>query len=207
MKNTATVLSALSLIGVLILFGLHFSGKKGATTADVATASTQLVNGTGRIAYVDVDTLQEHYDYLKNKKELFKKRQQDVDAELDRSEQQFRSNYTDFQRKLQEGKMSQSEGEAQQKRLVQMQQSLETRKQMLTEQLLKEQDDFNKDLRNRLDKFLEEYNKNKHYDYIFSYSKGGVILFTNKELDITADVIKGMNALPNENSDTTKKNK
>jgi outer membrane protein len=166
-----------------------------------------MVNGEGRIAYVNIDTLEAHYEYLKNKKDQFKKRQQDVDAELQRSAQQIQNDYMNVQKKAQNNTLTQSEYEAAEKRLTQMQQSLETRKQVLTEQLLKEQDDFNKDLQQRLDKFLEGYNKDKHYDYILSYSQGGSILFTNKDLDITNDVIKGMNSTVSQNSDTTKKNK
>jgi outer membrane protein len=32
------------------------------------------------------------------------------------------------------------------------------------------------------------------YDYILSYSKDGSILFADKTLDITQDIIKGMNS-------------
>jgi outer membrane protein len=210
MKNLATVFSALALIGVLILFGMHFSGKKNdgpAASTSGINPGTAMVNGEGRIAYVNIDTLEAHYEYLKNKKDQFKKRQQDVDAELQRSAQQIQNDYMNVQKKAQNNTLTQSEYEAAEKRLTQMQQSLETRKQVLTEQLLKEQDDFNKDLQQRLDKFLEGYNKDKHYDYILSYSQGGSILFTNKDLDITNDVIKGMNSTVSQNSDTTKKNK
>ena len=206
MKNTAIFLLAVALVGTIIFSACH-SDKKTDVATTANSASAPLVNGTGRIAYVDIDTLEAHYTYLKDKKDQFKKRQQDVDAELQRSAQQLQNDAANFQKKAQDGKMSQTEGEATQKRLLQMQQSLETRKQVLTEQLLKEQDDFNKDLQRRLDKFLEGYNKDKHYDYILSYSQGGSILFCNKELNITPDVIKGMNELPRENSDTTKKNK
>ena len=100
--------------------------------------------------------------------------------------------------------ITQAEGEAAQKRLMQMKQSLETRKQALTEQLMKEQETFNKDLKTRLDAYLEEYNKTKHYDYILSYSaSGSSILYANKQLDITKDVVAGMNA--SAKSDANKK--
>jgi len=208
MKNTATVLSTLAFVGIFALLSSSCSDKKGQTAATATTASSGPVNGTGRIAYVNIDTLEAHYEYLKNKKDQFKKRQQDVDEELQRSAQQLQNDYVTMQKKAQANTLSQTDYEAGTKRLSQMQQSLETRKQVLTEQLLKEQDEFNKDLQKRLDKFLETYNQDKHYDYILSYSQGGSILYTNKQLDITADVVKGMNAeAKNDNSDTTKKNK
>ena len=88
-----------------------------------------------------------------------------------------------------------------------MQQSLATREQALTEQLLKEQDEFNKDLKSKLDQFLEEYNKDKGYDFIFTYTESGAILYANDALDITQDIIDGMNKKGETLSDTTKKKK
>jgi len=71
---------------------------------------------------------------------------------------------------------------------------------------MKEQDDFNKDLRSRLDAFIEAYNKDKHFDFVFTYTaSGSQILYVNKALDITQDVIDGMNAASK--SDEKKKNK
>jgi outer membrane protein len=98
-----------------------------------------------------------------------------------------------FQKKAQAGTLSQSEGEATQKRLAQMQQNVETRRQSVGNELMEEQQKFNEELQRRLDAFLEDYNKDKQYDYILSYAKGGSILLANKTLDITRDVIKGMN--------------
>ena len=126
--------------------------------------------------------------------------------ELERSAQQFQTRVSDFQRKVQSNSITQAEGEATQKQLAQMQQSLQLREQALTEQLLKEKDAFNQKLHDDLNAFLEDYNKDKGYDYILSYSQvGSQILLANKALDITADVIEGMNARSKNVSDTTKK--
>ena len=199
------ILSALAVIGVLVLFGLRFSGNKGSiTTSGKSSAGSS--SGPFKIAYVDIDTFESNYEYLKNKREEFNKRQMAMQSELERSAQQYQNNVEAFQRKAQSGNISQSEGEATQKQLLQMQQSLRLREQALTEQLLKEKDDFNQKLHDQLDSFLAEYNKDKTYDYILSYSKvGSQILFANKALDITEDVIEGMNARSKNVSDTTKK--
>ena len=205
MKNTSMILSALALAGVLVLFILHFSGDKSRSGSGSKTASTAAA-GPFNIAYVDIDTFEANFEYLKNKREEFNKRQMAMQSELERSLQQYQNNVEAFQRKAQSGNISQSEGEATQKQLLQMQQSLRLREQSLTEQLLKEKDDFNQKLHDQLDSFLTDYNKNKTYDYILSYSKvGSQILFANKELDITDDVIKGMNERSKNMTDTTKK--
>ena len=204
MKNLATTLSVIALAGVLILSVLHFSSRPEGGTA--AQASSQGAGGGVRIAYVDIDTFEANYEYLKQKREEFNKRQETMQGELERSAQQYQNNVEAFQRKIQSGNISQAEGEATQKQLLQMQQSLRLREQALTEQLLKEKDAFNQKLHDELNSFLKDYNKDRKYDFILSYSElGSQILLTNKQLDITQDVIRGMNQRSAKSSDTTKK--
>lgn len=196
MKNASLILSTLAFIGVLVLFGLHFSGNKDmGKHMPPATEGGKPGAGSGRIAYVNIDTLEAHYEYLKNKKDDFNKRQASIESELQGSAQKMQNDYVALQQKAQAGSLTQAEGEAAQKRLMQMQQSLETRRQAVTEQLLKERDNFNTEIQKNLDSFLTEYNKDKGYDYILSYSKGNVIMYADKRLDITEDVIKGMNEM------------
>ena len=45
----------------------------------------------------------------------------------------------------------------------------------------------------KLDSFLTEYNKDKRFVYILSYTKGGFILYKDEALDITKEVVDGMN--------------
>jgi outer membrane protein len=203
MKNTPAVLSTIALIGVIILFVLHFTYHKPSSGKQVSY--TIPAGGTGRIAYINIDTLEAHYEYLKVKKEEFNKRQEGMKAELQNSAEQMQQDIDNVKRQAKAGTLTEAQYQAAERRISQMQQSLQTREAALTDQLVKEQQAFNTDLKNRLDKFLEEYNKDKGYDYILSYSNEGHILYANKNLDITPDVVKGMNE---ENKvDTTSKKK
>lgn len=212
MKNLSVLFSALALIGVIALFGLRMSENK--TTSAKQPANKELLTDTkGRIAYVNIDTLEAKYEYLKSKKTDFEERKKSMSGELERSQKQFQQDYIAAERKAQAGTLTEAEYETTAKRLQQMKQSLEAREAALTEQLMKEQDEFNKDLQQRLDAFLEEYNKGKNFDYILSYSKAlGFIMLANDQLDITEDVVTGMNELykkegPKENKEAKKKNK
>jgi len=205
MKQLTTILSVLAFVGVLILFALHFSGNKTKSSSSVI-ASGPITSGTSRLAFINIDTFEANYVVLKSKKEEFSKRQASMEAELQRSAQQMQNDYEALQRKAQTNSISQAEGEVAQKRLLQMQQSLETRKQAMTESFVKDQESFNNDLHKTLDGFLEEYNANKKYDFILSYSRSNpVIMYANKGLNITADVIKGMNERAAANNTTNNK--
>ena len=205
MKNIS-FLSALAIVAVFVLLGCTNPNTKNNTASTGNVPVSPAAGGNNKIAYVNLDTLEANYELLKSKRDDFKHRQEQMESELQRSYQQMQSDADEVQKKAQANNLTQSEYETAQKRLMQMQQSLETRKQSLTDQLVKEQDDFNKDLKTRLDAFLEEYNKTRHYDYILSYSAAGSsILYVNKQLDITKDVVDGMNA--NAKNDANKKNK
>lgn len=189
MKNTYSVLGTLAMAGV-ILFTVSCNNSNTASTA----APTAV--GGAKIAYVNIDSLEEHYELLKQHREEFKKRKDQMEGELQQSAQQMQAKAQDIQKRAQAQTLSQSEYEAAQKQYMNMQQSLESRNQALTEQLMKEQEEMNKDLKKRLDAYLETYNKDKHYDFILSYSAGGgsPIMYANKSYEITKDVIAGMNA-------------
>lgn len=180
-------------MGLASLSLLPACNNKTNTPAATTAPATQGGAATGKIAYVNLDSLEANYTFFRQKKADFDKRQADIEAELSRLGQQFQNEYMAFQKKVQAGTMSQTEGEATQKRLAQLQQNVESRRQNLGNQLMEEQQKFNDELQKRLDIFLEKYNKDKQYDYILSYVKGGSILLANPALDITRDIIKGMN--------------
>jgi len=182
------------------------SEKKGNSKS---TAAIEATGKTQTIAYVDIDSFEANYTYLKDQREKFSKKQEEMEAELQRSAQQLQSSAQSADQKARSGNMSQAEFEATQKKLAQMQQSLQLREQSLTQQLIKEKDEFNDKLHKELDAFIKEYNKDGKYDFILSYSSvGSQLLYVNDAYNITADVIKGMNARATKHADsdtTTKK--
>ena len=195
MKNLSVVFSSLALIGVFVLFGLRFSGKKSEKPALIQLDSagrSVLVEGC-KVAYVDIDTLEANYNYFKLKKAEFETRQKNIDAELEKMANSLQSEYSSLQKQAQAGTLSQSDGEAAQNRLMQRQQELELKRQNLGAKFLKDQEAFNKEIHDNLHAYIEKYNIEKGYDYILSYSMDGSILFANKDLDLTRDIIKGMN--------------
>jgi outer membrane protein len=195
MKNITIVSCTAFLLGSLLFCSCNSKPQATAVASPPVTVVPPATSAGTKIAYVNIDSLEANYELLKTKREEFKKRQASMENELQRSYQQMQGDAAEVQKKAQANTLTQSEYDAAQKHLMQMQQSLETRKQSLTDQLVKEQDDFNKDLKARLDAFLNEYNKDRRYDYILSYSAAGSsILYVNKQLDITKDVVAGMNA-------------
>lgn len=168
--------------------------KEGTATTSTKTTEAPATTPTGKIAYINLDTLQTKYEYFKQKKSEFDKKTAAMNAEIERLAQSLENEYTAFQKKAQAGTLTQAEGEAGQKKLGQMQQNIESRRQTLGAQLMKEQETIGAEFKKRIDEYLIKYNADKKFDFILSYSEGGGILYANKALDITEDIVKGMNA-------------
>ncbi len=197
MKQLPLILSSLSLVGVLVLFGMKMnepkSGKKPVLLQAKDSSGNPVTMSGMRVAYVDIDTLESHYTYFKAKKEEFELRQKQIDAELEKMANALQNDYVALQKKAQAGQMTESEGEAAQQSLMKRQQEIEMKRQNLGTKYLKDQEDFNKELHDDLYSYIEEYNADKGYDYILSYSKDGSILYANDAYNITEDIISGMN--------------
>lgn len=188
-------------IASVTILGVSCNNNKvtNTTTAPAAAA-------TGRIAYVNVDTLQAHYEFMKNEATQMEQQTQAAEAEFQREAQKFQSEAAAFQQKAKSGGFSsEAEGRAAEQRMMQMQQSLENRRTQMTEDLQKKQIASGERIQSTIDAFLAEYNKDNKYDYIISYSKAGPVLYANKAFDITQDVLKGLNSFKPVAADTSSK--
>ncbi|UYQ93769.1 OmpH family outer membrane protein [Chitinophaga horti] len=167
-----------------------------ATGAQQAAGGAE-AGGAFKIAYVDLDSLESHYEYFKEKKAELEKQQEQIENELKAKARVLQNEVAALQQRAQSGQLSQVEGQAAERELMQKNQQLELTRQQRQQSYMQQEAQFNDDLQNKLDSFLQGYNKGR-YAYIFSYRKGASnILYKDTQYDITADVIKGLNDLGN----------
>jgi len=168
-------------------------------TCSFAQHSASLVGDPGaagaKIAYVNIDSLEAGYTLLASKRADFAKREEELDRRLQQEYQDMQNDADSIQKKATANNLTQEEYEQAEKRLMQKKETLDAKKDAYTEELKKDEEAVNSDLSTRLNAFLEQYNKTHHYDCILSYSwTNSAILFIDKRLDITRQVIDGMNA-------------
>lgn len=98
-----------------------------------------------------------------------------------------------FQKKAQAGQFtSQQEAQKQQAALQKQQQDLQVFQERIERDLAKAQQEYQDKLRKDLNTFLKEYNKDGRFKVIISKS-GDNVLYTDPSVDITNDVIEGLN--------------
>lgn len=189
MKQISTFISVLALIGVGVLFYLHFSRNEKKAKPAVQQVGQQKTDF--RIAYFDIDSLQEKYKYFQDVTGKIKSKEANVTSQLNSLQDSYQKRLKELQDKS--PTMTQAEGEAAQREYAQMQQKYQQRQIALEQELKKQQIDLMTDVRTRIENFLKEYNKEKGYAFILSYEPGFMLYYRDSTYDITNDVINGLN--------------
>lgn len=146
-----------------------------------------------RIAYVEIDSLMTQLEMCKEAKQRLEAKSESYRKELDAKSASFQKAYAEFAQKMQStGYASQAEYEAAQKKLQSMQENGAKLEQQYAEKLAIEQEEFNKSLRDSLKTYIDILNSDHKYTMILSKS-GDNVLYADPSLDITNEVIKGMN--------------
>ncbi len=146
-----------------------------------------------KIAYVEVDSLMSQYKFCKDFTAILQKKSNNARNTLNQKGQKLQAAAANFQQKLNNnGFTSREQAASVQAALQRQQEDLQELQNRLGSELDSETAKYNAALRDSLQNFLKVYNKTKKYDLILSKA-GDNILLADKKLDITADVINGLN--------------
>lgn len=199
MKNMSTLLNVILSIAVLILYVWHFNDKNKQTvptitpTNETTATANNNTNTPIPIVYVNSDSVAHKYKLFKELKDDLERKQNKAESEIATKMKALETEIADFQQKASEGKFSQTEGEAKQNELMKKQDELLKRKDKLAEQLIKDQQNTNEKLFDKVSAILKQHNEAKKYNYILEYTKGSGILLADSTLDITNEVIELLN--------------
>ena len=184
------------LLCIAITISFTSCDKKEAPKGTAIKTSTQVANSEtsgNTLAYVEVDSLLTQYEFCIKEKAALEAKSKQYEAQINAKMSQFQKASVDFQQKVQSGAFtSQAQGEAAQQRLIRLQQEGAKLQQDVQQRMLKAQEKFNKTLRDSVQSFLKDYNREKHYDMIIS-KQGDNVLYANDKLDITKEVVDGLN--------------
>lgn len=176
-----------------VLLFMSCSDKQDAKPADNKTKATTSVNAgpLPNYRYIDSDSIMANYNLSKDFQEQMVRLQSDLESEASRQESQIRSLQSAMQTKMQNNTYTEDTYKADQNRLAQASQAAEQavgKKQSAMEQTLMNNQ---KILTDSIQNFIEDYNKTHHYDAIL-YK--GAAVYIDPRLDITDEVIEGLNA-------------
>lgn len=191
MKNLSASLHVVSLLLIAVLFFLFFK-RPDQEKKITAVAEKQTTASGFKIAYFDMDSLEAHYNYFKDAEAQAKSKENQMNMELSSLQNKYQKKIADWQQKG--STMTQAEGQQAQQEYAEMQQTFQSRKEALQDELAKSNGQVMTDIKKRIETFLKEYNKQKNYSFIMAYEPNSFIYYKDSVYNITADVVEGLNA-------------
>lgn len=146
-----------------------------------------------KIAFVDIDSLLNNYEFsITINKEMLRK-EENMRLTLSEKARDLQQDIDEFQRKFENNVFAtQARAEEEQNRILKKRESYERLSGRLASELAAESQKNNVILRDSINSYLKEYNATQGYDLIIS-RVGDNLLYANEALDITKEVIKGLN--------------
>ena len=194
MKNLSLIINAILAIAVVVLFVLVLGNKSNASIQQIVTGKETITKGKLPIAYVNIDSLLLHYQFAKEANESLIKKQEDSRLTINTKARQLQTEMGEFQHKLENNAfLSRERAEQEQARLQKKQQDLQALDGDLSKQLVQVQQKMSEQLRDTINAFMKQFNKDHKYQLIISNTSSDNILYADKSYDITAEVTKLLN--------------
>ena len=185
------VLSALSFVGMVVLFILYFTGK-GNTEQDTDVVSLQRGEDYS-IAFVNSDSLMSNYKLFDLYKTQLENRKKAMEEEIGMKAKKFENDVTDFQKKVKSYSVTSEQAQKMEADLMKRQEQLLALKEEMSNELLEVEYNNQTALFDSIINTLTKYNKERDFDYVLGYSRGSGILLANEKYDITPVIIELLN--------------
>lgn len=194
MKNVNYIINGVLAVAVVILFVMQFSGKKEEKVVKSVASGSGTPTEVLPIAYVNVDSLLENYNYAKDLNEIILKKAESSRASVNQKAASLQKEMEEFQRKITNNAfLTQERAEQEQQRLLNKRQELQDLDTRLSQELMTEQQNLNEQLRDTIVSQLTVFNQDKGFQVVFSNTGGDNILLANDAYDITAELLEYLN--------------
>lgn len=190
-NNVPLILSIVALVVAVTLGTLALTLKPKAKT--VANDGVTYENASS-IAYVQLDEILDQYDMANDLRSVVETKVGNIQAEINRRGKKLESDVTSFQDKINKGLMTRSVAEAQQAKLEKQQQEFNDYAQKKQNEINEEQVVMMNQISDAIKTFVEKYNETAGYAMILCNQGGVPILTGSASLDITDEILEGLNA-------------
>jgi outer membrane protein len=143
------------------------------------------------LVYVDSQKLVAGYKGMQAAKESFKAKTEVWNANLDTLRVQVETKMSEYESKAKQ--LSAREKELMEELIQTKQEQYLNYQQVIKEKVQKEDQELTKQVLDKVNDFIKRYGEEKGYDIIFAATMYGNIVYSKSNLDVTADVLQGLN--------------
>lgn len=188
MKNASLILNVVLLVAVVVLFVLHFSGKStgGSTYSGGSSTPSNL-----KVAYVNQDTVLKYYEYVKVNIAKLEAKEKQLDQALQARQQTLQREVQQYQAGA--NNLTRGQAIAIEEDLQKKGQNLQMFQQQASQEMMEEQARISEELHDKITTFLESYSKERGIEVILKLDRNSDVLYAGDSLDISRDVVAGLN--------------
>ena len=193
MKNVSLIISIVALAAATVFGVLSLS--KGGKNVEAAAeeAASDVVASKGDIVYIDLDRILMEYDMANDLRSVVETKVQNIEAEVTRRGKKLENDVKEFQDKMNKGLMTRSVAEVQQQKLMKQEQEFNNYAAQKQQEIQEEQLVMMNQLGDAIKTFIDKYNEEKQYAMIITNNAGSPVVAANPALNITDDVLAGLN--------------
>lgn len=202
MRTTKTF-TLLAVLAFIQMFFIQCATKNSEPTTAPATETTAVATVATtasapvcniRIAYVDYDSLLLKFNLAQEmQKELIRK-EMSINNIIEKERKTLQEEAAAFETKVQNNVFAtQERAQAEYEKIMKKDQELLQRSQAMIAEFEKESITKSSEVTQSIMDYIKEYNSDAKFDFILT-KMGGNMLYANEALDITDEVVKGLNA-------------
>lgn len=189
-KNFKSILTIL--LGAAVLLPMASCADKATDKkADKPAAAKTAAGALPNYRYIDSDSVLAKYNLAKDYQEQQIRMENELQTEMNRHEGQLRNLQNSMQQKMQNGTYTEAAYKADQEKGQRMANTADQAVRAKQQALFEAQEKAQKALNDSIQNFLEDYNASHGYDAIFFKGAAG---YFNPALDITDEIVEGLNA-------------
>lgn len=187
---TLTAILVLSSCG-----GGNNSNIERVTSDSSAVADVPVIKAEkGDIVFVRMDSILNGFDMYHDLRKVYEEEVTKADNDMRTKANAFQRDAKSLQEKFDKGLITRSQAEEEQSRLMRRQQSLEEEQVKLRNELLEKETVMLNQIQDAIMTYINQYNEDKAYSMIISTTGNSTVLYGNSGLDITKEIIDGVNA-------------
>ncbi len=181
-------------IAVVAAFGAMLTAGCNNSQPELKSSEGRELMAPATIAFIELDSVIANFDMARDKASELETKTRSSEAELTSKSQAFDRDVRDFQNKVQKGLVTRATAAEMEQSLAEQQQTLLARRDEIAYNLNEESMVAQRQILDYINQYLAEFNETHGYQYILARQFGGTVLFGDSSLDITEEVIAGLNA-------------
>lgn len=186
MKNLSLALNAVLLVAVGILYYLHFSGSSEENNPKLTVATP-----TG-VAYINTDSVLKYYEYTKVNNKKLQDKAERLQSDLKTRAAALQGEINDYQRNI--NSLTRGQIQSVEEGLARKEQNFRMAQQSAEQTILEEQQNLSLEMYGKITEFLKKYGQQNGLQIVIKRDQSSDLWYGDEALDITKQVIEGLNA-------------